>query len=134
MEPVTIITSALIAGATALSKGVLSQAGKDAYANLKTAVKKIFAEKDNEEGNMALAKISNPQKAETWQPILDEAIHETEADKDQNILDAVNALTKVMHASPETSQIMKQYNITHSKIGHMGDYAQIHGGIHMGTE
>ena len=60
MEPVSVITDAIVTGAATVVK--------DAYEGLKALVKRRFSEQEEPEGAMALVKIE--EKPESWKPLL----------------------------------------------------------------
>lgn len=70
MEPVSVITDAIVTGVAAMVKGVGKQVVNDAYEGLKALVKRRFSEQEKPEGEMALVKIE--EKPESWQPLLHE--------------------------------------------------------------
>ena len=120
MEPVTLIVSALVAGATAALKEAASQAAKDAYAGLKALIKKRFAGKP--EAEMALAQ--HEKKPEVWEAPLRDALAETGVDKDEAIVRAAERLLKLVQ--PQQVGTGK-YNV---QIGEaegvvIGDHAQV---------
>lgn len=92
MEPITLIVSALVAGATAALKETTSQAVKDAYSGLKALIQKHFAGKP--EAEMALGQ--HEKKPEVWEAPLKNALAETGADKDEAILQAAEKLLKLV--------------------------------------
>lgn len=92
MDPVTIIISALVAGAAAAVKDTTSQAAKDAYSGLKTLIQKRFAGKP--EAEMSLAQ--HEKKPTIWEAPLKDALVETGAEKDQAILQSAEKLLKLV--------------------------------------
>jgi hypothetical protein len=87
MDPITIILTALTAGATALA----SEALKDAYTGLKTLLQRKFAGKLAAE--VALAK--HEEKPDAWKIALKEELQETGADQDQEIITAAQMLIQL---------------------------------------
>ena len=92
MEPVTLIVSALVAGATAALQETASQAVKDAYTGLKTLVQKRFAGKP--EAETALAQ--HEKKPDVWKEPLTDALKQTGADKDPAVVQAAEKLLKLV--------------------------------------
>ena len=88
MEPITLILSALAAGATAALQETASQAVKDAYVGLKALIQKRFAGKP--EAEMALAQ--HEKKPEVWAAPLQDALVETGADRDEAIIEQAQAV------------------------------------------
>ena len=132
MEPVTLIISALVAGAAAAGKDVGKQAVKDAYNGLKSIIKKWFSKKENADGELALEK--HEHDPETWEKPLKKSLSETGAAKASEIFDAVKALKQALESTPEGQRVLSKYslNIKDSEIGIIGDNAKVEGGIHFG--
>jgi len=120
MEPITLIVSALGAGATVALKETASQAVKDIYAGLKALIQKRFAGKP--EAEMVLAQ--HEKKPKVWETPLKDALVETGADKDEAIVQAAEKLLKLI----QPQQIgTGKYNV---QIGEaqgvvIGDQAQV---------
>ena len=120
MDPVTVIVSALVAGAAAGAKDTASQAVKDAYNGLKTLIQKRFSGKP--EAEMALAQ--HEKKPEVWEAPLKDALADTGVDKDQAILQSAEKLLKLV----QPQQVgMGKYSV---QIGEaqgvvVGDQAQV---------
>jgi disulfide oxidoreductase YuzD len=132
MEPVSVITGAIVTGAAAAAKGVGKQVVKDAYEGLKALVKRRFSEKEKPEGEMALVKIE--EKPEVWEAPLKETLVETGADKDEEIIRAAEKLVTALKSTPEGREVIGKYNlnIKDSQVGVIGDRAEIKDGIHFG--
>jgi len=93
MDPITLILTALAAGGTALAKGVLSEAGKEAYKSLKGLTRRRLT--GRREAEMALAKYE--EKPEVWEAPLKDALVETAADRDEEIITAAQQLMAVVN-------------------------------------
>ncbi len=93
MEPISLITGALAAGASAVGKKAVT----DSYEALKGIIKNKFTEKDNSQGQMALDKIED--KPEIWEPVLEDALTEIGAHKDDKLIEAAQSLMQL--AAPE---------------------------------
>ncbi len=104
MDPVTIILSALAAGATAALQETASQAVKDAYGGLKALIQKRFAGKP--EAEMALAQ--HEKKPEVWKEPLKDALSETGADRDEAILEQAQ---KVLELVQRQQEAPGKYNV-----------------------
>ncbi len=67
------------------------------------------------------------------QGTVQEEIQITKADKDPEILNALENLAQALKASPEGQKVISKYNlnITGSKIGVVVDNARIEGGMHL---
>ena len=88
MEPLSTILTALVAGAAASAKDTTSNAIKDAYTGLKSLIKKKFG--DNTMASNTLEE--HAKDSETWEKPLTKALNDSEADKDQEIIEAAKAL------------------------------------------
>ena len=132
MEPVSVITGAIVTGAAAAAKGVGKQVVKDAYEGLKALVKRRFSEKEKPEGEMALVKIE--EKPEVWEAPLKETLVETGADKDEEIIRAAEKLVTALKSTPDGREVIGKYNlkIKDSQVGVVGDRAEMKDGIHFG--
>ena len=81
MDPVTLIITALTAGAAAGGQSVVTDAIKDAYAGLKVLIKRKFAGKPSAE--VALTEHENDPQ--TWQAPLKKALLQEHLDQDAEI-------------------------------------------------
>ncbi len=88
MEPISLILSALIAGATAAAKDTATQAVKDAYAGLKTLIQKKLGGRADAESVLS----GYEKKPEVWQAPVQDALQEAAADKDEQIVKAAQAI------------------------------------------
>jgi hypothetical protein len=104
MEPITLIITALTAGATAGAQAVAGEAIKDTYHGLKTLIRRKFAGKP--EAEIALAKYE--EKPQVWEAPLKEALAETDADQDEEIIQAAQ---KIMTLVSPQQAAMGKYNI-----------------------
>ena len=128
MDPVTLILTALAAGAAAGGQAIAGDAIKDTYAGLKTLIQRKFAGKPKAE--LALAEHENDP--ETWQAPLKKALAEEHLDQDQQIIEAAQ---KVMHLVQPQQAAMGKYNvqITGNVQGFVqGDHQTVH--INFGSE
>lgn len=120
MDPITLILSALAAGATAAVKDTAGAAVKDAYQGLKALLQRHFAGKS--EAEMALGKYEN--KPDVWKEPVKEALTQTGADKEEAIIKAAQVL---MAAVDPQGAARGKFNIS---IGAaqgtvIGDHAQV---------
>jgi len=93
MDPITLILAALAAGAVAGVQATASEAIQDAYQSLKALVQHKFADKP--EAELALAK--HAEKPEIWEAPLKDALTQTGADKDKEIIKAAQALMTLVN-------------------------------------
>lgn len=134
MEPITLILGALAAGAAAAGQETAGQMIKDAYAGLKTLIKRRFAEKKAPEGEIALTKYE--EKPAVWEAPLKEALVEIEIHKAEDVLKAAEALKQALEQTPEGREVFSKYilNIQNSEVGVIGDNATVKDGIHFGVK
>jgi hypothetical protein len=121
MEPITLILTALAAGAAAISKGALGEAGKDAYKNLKERIQRRFAGKPQQEILLA----EHEKEPETWEKPLQKALTESQADQDAEIIQAAQQLLQIIR--PQQATVGK-YNVQISGDVHgfvQGDQANV---------
>ncbi len=83
MDPISLILSALAAGAAGVATGSLEATGADAYHKIKSLIKKRLAKKES--GPLVLAEYE--KKPETWKQPLIEYLTELAIDRDQKILE-----------------------------------------------
>jgi hypothetical protein len=92
MDPITLIVTALAAGAALGAQDTVSAMVKDAYAGLKALVKKRLGGDPGAE--LVLAK--HEQAPETWQAPLMAELAETGADGDRDLIAAAQALLDLL--------------------------------------
>ena len=92
MDPITLIVTALAAGATLGATEAASAAVKDAYASLRALVRKRFAGRP--EAELVLTKHDNAP--ETWQAPLVAELAEVGADRDTDLVAAAHALMSLV--------------------------------------
>src|SRR5258708_7464125 len=103
MDPVTLILTALGAGATAGSQAVVGDAIKDAYTGLKTLIQRKFAGKSKAE----LALAEHETDPQIWEAPLKKALTQEHADKDSEILQAAQTLLDRIIAQPGGEQYIQ---------------------------
>jgi|SRR5947209_2322751 len=121
MDPITLILTALTAGAASSAKDTASQAVKDAYNGLKALIKKKFVGKPAAE----VALVEHEKKPDVWKAPLEENLKETGIDQDQEIIATAQQLMKLVQ--PQQAALGK-YNvqITGNVQGFaQGDYQQV---------
>ncbi len=94
MEPASLIVGALAAGAAVAAKDVGKSVVKDSYDGLKQLVVNLFKQKKNDTGEMAVEKFES--KPEVWKGPLEDALAETGADMDENIIKAARQLMELI--------------------------------------
>lgn len=95
MDPITLIIGALAAGAATGFTETASKAVQDAYAGLKALLRRRFAGRP--EAETALEQ--HEKKPEVWEAPLAEALRETGADEDDEILKAATQLRELLGAA-----------------------------------
>ncbi len=92
MDPITLIISALLSGASAGLKDTATQSVKDAYAGLKGLIQHRFHGRN--EAEVALAQ--HEAKPEVWALALREELAQAGADRDEEILGAARRLLTLL--------------------------------------
>lgn len=124
MESLTLIVSALVAGATAALKDVAGTAVKDAYAGLK----RLILDRYGEEGDVAEAveQVEAKPASEGRQMVLQEELAETAAPRDDEVLRAAEALLAQVKPDAAASVTAEDHAIAvGGNIG--GSVMNIHG-------
>ncbi len=104
MDPITLVLTALAAGAAAGVQEVAGKAIKDAYQGLKSLLQKKFGDKP--EAEMVLDKYE--EKPAIWEAPLKDALKTTKADQDEEIIKAAQSLLSL--ANPQQAALGK-YNV-----------------------
>lgn len=104
MDPITLIVTALAAGATLGISDMASSAIKDAYAGLKALVRKRLGGRPD--ADLVLAK--HEQAPETWRAPLMAELDEAGADHDADLVAAAEAL---MHLVDEAGARAGKYTV-----------------------
>jgi hypothetical protein len=120
MDPVTMILTALAAGAAAAAKDTASQAVKDAYQGLKTLVQKRFA--DKVPAQIALAEYEIDPK--TWEKPLEKSLAEDQVTTDEEILAQAQQVLKLVNPQ-QASQGKYNIQIGEAKGTVIGDNANV---------
>lgn len=94
MDAITLILSALTAGATAALQETAGTAIKDAYHGLTTLIGKKF----NKDPKATAALDGHAEDPQTWQKPLEKSIRETGVSKDEEILSAAQKLLELVQA------------------------------------
>ena len=94
MDPITLIVTALAAGAALGAQDTVSSMVKDAYAGLKVLVRKRLGGRPGAE----LVLVKHERAPETWQAPLMAELAETGADSDRDLVAAAQALLDLIRA------------------------------------
>jgi hypothetical protein len=120
MDPITLLLTALAAGAAAGAQGTASQAVKDGYAGLKALILKRFAGRQAAE--TALAEYEKDE--ETWKKPLQKSLTEVGADRDEAILQQAQHLLKQINPQ-QASQGKYNINIGEAKGNAIGENPRV---------
>jgi hypothetical protein len=119
MDPISLILSALVAGAAASVQSTTSDAVKDAYVGLKTLIRRKFAGKTNAEAMLA----EHEDDPETYTLPLKKALLQEHVDEDEEIIKEAQRLMTLVQ--PQQAAIGKfNVQITHAQGVIQGDHAQ----------
>jgi hypothetical protein len=127
MDPVTLIVAALASGVAAAVKESAGDAVKAGYQQLKSLILRRFGGK--EEVRYAVEK--HEQKPESWAGTLRDALVESGADKDPEIVQAAHELAKLV--DPEAARAFEQHIENYGpidmqiNIGQVGEIGGISG-------
>ena len=94
MDPVTVIVSALAAGAVAAAKDVATQAVKDGYAGLKALVVRRFEGKGDV--TTALEQVEKKPESTARRDVLTEELKTAGAERDSELLSLAQALLELL--------------------------------------
>lgn len=115
MEPISLILTALVAGAVAASKDVAEKGVKDAYEGLKALIKKRFTEQGKPDSSTILDKYE--QKPEKTKALLEDELLESGLDKlekDDEIIKLAQSILNQVKEQLGGQQIINQ-NISNVK-------------------
>ena len=104
MDPITLILSALTAGVATAGQKVVSDAIKDAYAELKNLLQQKFAGKQGAE----VALSEHETDPTTWEVPLKKALMQEHIDQDREIVEAAKKVTTLVQ--PQQAALGK-YNV-----------------------
>ncbi len=104
MDPITLIVSALTAGASAALQETAGTAIKDAYQGLAALLRQKF--KKDPKATVALD--SHAEDPQTWQKSLEKSIRETGAAEDQEILLAAQKILELAQSQKSSPK----YDVT----------------------
>jgi hypothetical protein len=94
MDPITLIVTALAAGATTALQETAGTAIKDAYQGLTTLLKQKFAK----DPKATIALESHAEDPQTWQKPLEKSIRETGVAEDQDVLSAAQKMLELIQS------------------------------------
>lgn len=120
IDPISLLLTALAAGAAAAAKDTASQAVKDAYAGLKQRLQQHFAGKHQAE----VALEGYEQDADTWQKPLQKAVEASGAHNDPTLLAHAQQVLKLVQPR-QVAQGKYIIQIGESKGAVIGDHSQV---------
>ena len=122
MDPVTVVLSALAEGAALALKDTVGGAIKDAYDGLKSLVRRKFS--GNQQAEVALA--GHDVKPEVWKEPLKDALQETHAADDPEVLAAAERLLNALRAPTELGSVQAHFHapVNGSVVGHGNEVTQ----------
>lgn len=104
MDPITLILTALGAGAAAGGQAVAGDAIKDAYVGLKTLIQRKFSGKPSAE----VALQEHEVDPATWDAPLKKALAQAQVDQDREVIEAAQRVMVLVH--PQQAA-MREYNV-----------------------
>ncbi len=119
MDPLSLILSALAAGATASAQTTASEAVKDSYTALKTLIQKKFAGKPKAEAALA----DHADDPETYKLPLKKALLQDHLDQDQEVLKEAQRLMTLVHSQQQVGLGKFNVQIAHAQGVIQGDHA-----------
>jgi hypothetical protein len=94
MEPLSIILTALVAGATVVGKGVAGEAVKDAYTQLKGMLLHKFGSKGDI--GSAIAQVEDKPESDGRKVVLEEELETAKATQDDEIVQSAEAMLDLL--------------------------------------
>jgi hypothetical protein len=132
MDPITLIVTAVAAGAGAALKGVGGETVKDAYNGLKALIVRKFGAKA--EVNTAIASIEQKPDSDNRKGVLREELEAADADRDEELLKQAQAFLALLQKSGAQSGV--SYTATNTGSGAIaqgqGSVAAGEGGVAIG--
>ncbi len=119
MEPLSMILTALAAGAVSAVQETAATAVKDAYQGLRALIEKKFA--DQPKGTELVEEYTTDP--ETWEKPLAKELEKVGADQDEKILQAAQQLLEMLQAAPEGGKYNVQVSDSQGVV--VGDHAQV---------
>jgi hypothetical protein len=120
MDPVTMIVSALAAGAASALSDTGAEAVRDAYAGLKELIRRRFGE-----SKVADTVLDEHEKApDVWKAPLEQQLRASSAGDDQEVLEAARRILAL--TDPEGTNAGKyRVIVTGGQVGAIGDHADV---------
>ena len=115
MDPLTIIVSAVAAGAAAASKDVVAEAMKDAYTGLKTLIQRKY--QDKEEVQDALDGVEKKPESGPRQGVLKEELETVKAGEDTELVKEAQKLLDLLKEHGVEAGITYHLDVSGSGAG-----------------
>lgn len=131
MDPLSIIMTAIVAGAATAFKPTAEQAVKDAYAGLKRIIQDKYS--GQKKVSWGIGSVEEDPDSQGGQALLKEGLSAADAGQDEELLKAAQALQEALQGTPEGKAAVSKYHIVDSEVGIAGDHAKVEGGIHFGS-
>ncbi len=111
MDPLTIIATALLAGAAAALKDTAAQAVRDTYTGLKSLIARKFAGAANADDLNAAVRFAEKKPDDTGrQDVLKDELKSARVDQDEEVLKLARALSEAVRQ--HAPQIAQQYQVS----------------------
>jgi len=103
MEPLTLLVTALVVGATEAVKSTAGQAIKDAY----TGLKKLILDRYGSKGDtaQAVAQLENKPDSPGRKAVAQEELQAAGADQDQELVSRAAELLKLLESAPPAANV-----------------------------
>ncbi len=92
MDPIALITMALVCGATEMAKGALAEPGRELYQGLKERIVHLFAGNSKAEETLK----DHQADSDTYEKPLKKVLEQTQVDKDAEVLRMAQDLLKAL--------------------------------------
>ncbi len=119
MEAVSMILTALAAGAVSALQDTAATAVKDAYQGLRTLIEKKFG--DQPKGAELVEEYTNDP--DTWEKPLAKELEKVGAEQDEQILQAAKQLLEMLQTQPEGGKYNVQVSDSQGVV--VGEHAQV---------
>jgi hypothetical protein len=119
MDPISMIISALSAGAISAMQETTTQAIKDSYQGLKALIQRKFA--GHPKDNLILEE--HGKDPETWEKPLEKALTDAGAADDKQILEAAQKLVDQLKERPQGGKYNVQVSNSQGTV--IGDHANV---------
>lgn len=130
MEPLSIILTSLVAGATVVGKGVAGEVVKDAYTKLKGVLLREFGAKGDME--TALAQVEDKPESDGRKSVLEEELETAKAAQDDEIVQSAKAMLDLLKEHGLLSPSYQAMLEGNGAIAQGGSVAAGKGGVAIG--